>query len=300
MAEKEPEEVIEEEKTGNATTIALVIIMILIAAGLYMQIQPKSQTYDYTLTVAGVPVYSQIPLEEIQYLRIIALFNESGKAATTCNFELYALSTVISDGYGINIEEGDKGIYIQKNAAYIKGNDEDDILQACNVFLCMREGIECSEGLWGVKDSIVDARMVNVILDKDLRGTALQGHGEIMGALGYIQEENRLTDFNGDGRIEEWEVEKSLIKIFQYIKDGDECKIQHTTTMLQKLNTTNETFKCGDLHPSITLVGSEKNSIEVRDGDVTVSGDDEHMGSAGIILRDAISPEFVRALYRRD
>ena len=294
----------EEETEGgkgkiSKTVLAVIILFgIAVIAGIYTYMQPV--TYRYTETVAGVNIYSQIPIEDIQYLKIIALFNESGKAATTCNFELSAISTVNPNGYKIFIEEGEKGIYVHKKEAYIKGSTEEDVLQACNVFSCLREGIECSGGLWSVRESIIDARRVNIILDINVRGASLRGHGEIMGALGYIQAENKMKDLNGDGRIERWEIEENLIKIFQYIKEGDNCSLQRTTTSFQKLNVTNETFKCSELHPSIMLLKSEKNAIEVKNGDVIISGDDDHIGSACIILRDAISPEFIRSLYRMD
>ena len=89
-------------------------------------------------------------------------------------------------------------------------------------------------------------------------------------------------------------------KIFPHIKENNECKLQPISTTFQTLNATNETFNCNELHPSIILMKSERNAIEVNNGDVIISGDDDHIGSACIILRDAVSPEFIRSLYRMD
>ncbi|OYT40196.1 MAG: hypothetical protein B6U86_04570 [Candidatus Altiarchaeales archaeon ex4484_43] len=285
-----------EEKGKISRAILAVIILSGIAVMAIHLKQPV--TYPYTSVVAGVNVHSQIPISEIQYLKNIALFNNSNKAATTCNFELYAISTVDRYGYRVFIEKGEKGIYVQRNAAYIKGNTDREILQACNVFSCIREGIECPENLWEIRDIIVNSKRINVILDINLKGPALRGYGDVLGALGYIQGENVLRDMNGDGRIEKWEVEENLIKIFPHIKEDNECKLQPISTALQKLNATNETFNCSGLHPSIMLTKAEKNAIEVKNGDVIISGDDDHIGSACIILRDVISPEFIRSLYR--
>lgn len=289
-----------EEAEGEKGKISKAILAVIILSGIaVMAIHLKQPvTYPYTSTVAGVNVYSQIPISEIQYLKNIALFNNSNKAATTCNFELSAISTVDRYGYRVFIERGEKGIYVQRNAAYIRGNTDREILQACNVFSCIREGIECPDNLWEIRDIIVNSKRINVILDINLKGPALRGYGDVLGALGYIQGENVLRDINGDGKIERWEVEENLIRIFPHIKEDNECKLQPISTAFQKLNATNETFNCSELHPSIMLTKAEKNAIEVKNGDVIISGDDDHIGSACIILRDAISPEFIRSLYR--
>jgi len=289
-----------EEAEGEKGKISKAILAVIILSGIaVMAIHLKQPvTYPYTSTVAGVNVYSQIPISEIQYLKNIALFNNSNKAATTCNFELSAISTVDRYGYRVFIERGEKGIYVQRNAAYIRGNTDREILQACNVFSCIREGIECPENLWEIRDIIVNSKRINVILDINLKGPALRGYGDVLGALGYIQGEHVMRDINGDGKIERWEVEENLIRIFPHIKEDNECKLQPISTAFQKLNATNETFNCNELHPSIMLTKAEKNAIEVKNGDVIISGDDDHIGSACIILRDAISPEFIRSLYR--
>ncbi|RLI93267.1 MAG: hypothetical protein DRO89_00435 [Candidatus Altiarchaeales archaeon] len=285
-----------EEKGKISKAILAVIILSGIAVMVIHLKQPV--TYPYASTVAGVNVHSQIPISEIQYLKNIALFNNSNKAATTCNFELSAISTVDRYGYRVFIERGEKGIYVQRNAVYIRGNTDREILQACNVFSCIREGIECPENLWEIRDIIVNSKRINVILDINLKGPALRGYGDVLGALGYIQGENVLRDINGDGKIERWEVEENLIRIFPHIKEDNECKLQPISTAFQKLNATNETFNCSELHPSIMFTKAEKNAIEVKNGDVIISGDDDHIGSACIILRDVISPEFIRSLYR--
>ncbi len=286
-----------KEERLSKTVVAVVILFGVAAVlGIYLNIKPV--TYSYTARVAGVNVYSSIPLEDILDMKSIVLFNNSNKAAVTCNFELSAISHVDRGGYKVFVEGGEQGIYVHGDSVYIRGVSDEEVLQACNVFSCIRENITCSGDLWGVRDSILDSRKVNVILDVNVRGAGLRGYGELLGALGYVQGENVMVDLNGDGRIERWEIERNLVKIFPHIRDGDECKVQPISTTLQKLNATNETFKCSELHPSITLLNSGENAIRGSDGDVVISGDDDHIGSACIILRDAISPEFIRSLYR--
>lgn len=48
--------------------------------------------YPYETVISGVKINSEIPLEEIQNYKTIALLNSSNNAAITCNFELSAIS----------------------------------------------------------------------------------------------------------------------------------------------------------------------------------------------------------------
>ncbi|MBN2014993.1 MAG: hypothetical protein JW778_07420 [Candidatus Altiarchaeota archaeon] len=293
-----PSEATEEKKTSKAVISVIFLLVAMAAVSIYSTMQPVG--YKYTSTVAGVSVHSQIPLEELQYRENVALYNNSDPAAVTCNFELSAISIQDRLGYKILIEQGEQGIYIQTDKAYIRGMNYEETLQTCNIFSCLREGIECPSNLWSIRDSILKEKKINIAIDNELRGSAVQGYGDIMGALGYIQAENQMEDIDGNGRIENWELEESLIKIFPYIMEGDECKLQPITTGLQKLNATNETYNCRTLSPAIILQKADENKIDVNGDRMTIMGDDEHVGSAAIIVRDVISPELIRSLYGLD
>jgi hypothetical protein len=284
----------EEKKTSKAVIFVIFLLVAMAAVSIYSKMQPVS--YRHTSTVAGVGVYSQIPLEELQYRENVALYNNSDPAAITCNFELSAISIQNRLGYKILIEQGEQGIYIQTDKAYIRGMNYEETLRACNIFSCLKEGIECPSNLWSIRDSILKEKKINIAIDSELRGEAIQGYGDIMGALGYIQAEN----IDGNGRIENWELEESLIKIFPYIMEGSDCKLQPITTGLQKLNATNETYNCNILSPAIILQKADENRIEVTGDRIIIMGDDEHVGSAAIIVRDVISPELIRSLYGLD
>ncbi len=299
MTQEETEKEVKE--SGKMSRIFLFAVFLLVATSaisIYTRMQPV--TYQNTSMVAGIIVYSQIPLAQLQYLQNIALFNNTNKAATTCNFEISAISNKDRAGYMVFIEEGEQGVYIQRNRAYIRGMTDKEILKACNVFCCIKEGIECSPDLWNIRDIILKEKKINIVLDNELSGSAMRGYGDILAALGYIQGEHIMIDLNGDGRIEKWEIEENLIKIFPHIKNGSICSPQPITTSFQKLNATNETFNCDDLSPAIILLKSDENRIDIRGNRIIISGDDEHVDSASIIIRDVISPEFIRSLYRID
>jgi len=301
MAEETaPTEEPKEEKTSKTTLIAV----LLIAAGALVVLlsQLNTQNYTYNTEVAGVAVHSQVPLSDIQNIRNIALYNNTDKAALTCNFELAALTTRDATGYKVLVERGDAGLFILKNRAIIRGKTDDDIIHACNVFSCLQQGIECSSGIWNLSALILEKKQINVMLDKNLRGSAMRGYGDVLGALGYIQAGSvKYEDVNNDGKIDKKDIEVNLIKIFPHIKDGNSCAIQPITTNFQKLNETdNETFECDKLWPAIVFMKSNVSRIYYEGGQLIVAGDDERVGSGAIIVRDALSPEFIRKYYNLD
>lgn len=298
MAEETaPTEEPKEEKTSKTTLIAV----LLLAAGALLVLfsQLNTQNYTYNTEVAGVAVHSQIPLSDIQNIRNIALYNNTDKPAITCNFEIAALTTRDATGYKVLVERGDSGLFILKNRAYIRGKTDDDIIHACNIFSCLQQGINCSSGMWEIRDLILEKKQINVMLDKDIRGSAMRGYGDVLGALGYIQAANIvLEDVNNDSKINKEDIEASLIKIFPHIKDANSCAIQPITTQYQKLNETdNETFECDKLWPAIIFMKSNVSRIYFKGGQLIVAGDDERVGSGAIIVRDALSPEFIRSYY---
>jgi hypothetical protein len=301
MAEETaPTEEPKEEKTSKTTLIAV----LLIAAGALVVLfsQLNTQNYTYNTEVAGVAVHSQIPLSDIQNINNIALYNNTDKAALTCNFEIAALTTRDATGYKVLVERGDAGLFILKNRAYIRGKTDDDIIRACNIFSCLQQGINCSSGIWDIRNLILEKKQINVILDKNLRGSAMRAYGDVLGALGYIQASNIvLADVNNDSKVDKKDIEASLIKIFPHIKDGNSCALQPITTQYQRLNeTNNETFDCDKLWPAIVLKKSNTSRIDYAGGQLIISGNDESVGAGAIIVRDALSPEFIRKYYNLD
>lgn len=290
------EEKPKEEKANPWVAIGILLIAVTAFISIYSNFSAKN--YVYNNEVMGVRVYSMIPLTELQNYRNIALYNNSNRGAITCNFEIAAISTRDIAGYKVLIEEGEEGLFIEGDRAYIRGKTEDEILKACNVFACLIQGIECSPQIWGMREIIIREKKINVVVDSKLRGLALQGYGDVLGALGYIQAENAMFDLNGDGRISKEEIEENLIKIFPHIKEDNICRVQPITTQFQKLNATNETFRCDSLRPAIVLMKSDKNVIYAEGSRLIIAGDDERVGAGAIIVRDAISPEFIRSLYR--
>lgn len=295
--ETAPTEVPAEEKTSKTTLIAV----LLLAAGAVVLLisQLSAPSYTYNSEVAGVGVHSQVPLSSLQDIRYIALYNNTDAAATTCNFELAALSTSSSSGYKVLVESGDAGVFILRDRAYIRGRTDDEIIRACNVFACIQQGIECSATMWNMSTLIREKKQINVMLDKNLRGSAMRGYGDVLGALGYIQAGSVVyEDVNGDGKINNADIEVNLIKIFPHIKDGNICAIQPITTTYQRLNETdNETFECDKLWPAIVFQKSNVSRIYYEGGQLIVAGDDDRVGAGAIIVRDALSPEFIRKYY---
>ena len=278
--------------------------LILVAAAILLTIvclaclQSEPEDYTYVQSIAGVTVYSQIPLEDLAFKQSIALYNASGRIETTCNFEISALSENNPNGYKVSVEDGGFGVYIDRNQAKIMGETDSQTLHACNVFNCLREEITCPGNMWDIREIILDEREINIAIDTKVAGEGAQGYGEILGAIGYLQSKYASTDFNGDGKLDGDELNRSIIKIFPYLKEGDNCTIQPMMTSLQVLNASNKTVPCSSLSPAIILENSDINQITLIGKTLTVTGDDAHINSASVIVRDLLSPEFIRRLYR--
>lgn len=286
----------EREKSISKTfIIGLILIFVVIGITLFLNL--NTQGYKYKIEVAGVPVYSKIPLDDFAGINVFFLKKNPDMAATICNLELSAVSDVKEFGYRVLIESGNKGIYIGNSETYIRGDNYDEILMACHSFICLNKGINCSEDMYKIVGAIIKKRVANVIIGENISGAGLRGYAEIMGALGYLQAA-QLRDLNRDSIIDKNETRKTLILILPYIQNGTKCDLKPITTRLQKYNQTNTSVDCYIVTPSIRLVKSDKRAIRFENGDLILEGSDEDLNTESIIVRDIIAPEFYISTLR--
>ncbi|HIE33924.1 MAG TPA: hypothetical protein EYP86_02145 [Candidatus Altiarchaeales archaeon] len=286
----------EREKSISKTfIIGLILIFVVIGITLFLNL--NTQGYKYKIEVAGVPVYSKIPLDDFAEINVFFLKKNPDMAATICNLELSAVSDVKEFGYRVLIESGNKGIYIGNSETYIRGDNYDEILMACHSFICLNKGINCSEDMYKIVGAIIKKRVANVIIGENISGAGLRGYAEIMGALGYLQAA-QLRDLNRDSIIDKNETRKTLILILPYIQNGTKCDLKPITTRLQKYNQTNTSVDCYIVTPSIRLVKSDKRAIRFENGDLILEGSDEDLNTESIIVRDIIAPEFYISTLR--
>ncbi len=274
----------------------LVIAVIGIGIAGYLYFGSNSR-YPYETVISGVKINSEIPLEEIQNYKTIALLNSSNNAAITCNFELSAISDNNIMGYLVKIENGKNGVYINQRIAYIRGETDDEILNACHAFACLRDGIICPDNLADIRDIILNSDQMNIILDSNVTGKGISAYTEILYALGYLQA--TLIDYNKDGSIDREEIDKNDIWICPYLKDGETCKSQPCRNIVKILNATNETRNC-NIEPGIYIQVSDNNEIRIEGGKIILSGDEDHIHTEAIIVRDILSPKWIRAMYGLD
>jgi hypothetical protein len=274
----------------------LPVAIIVLFAVIYLMSRPQTTTHY----VSGVKVVSEIPLEEFQKARYdyIALYNTTvTKAELTCKFGLSAISKPDIRGYRIKIGEGDTGVYLGRREASIKGVGQQEMLDACHAFMCLREGINCSEFSvlrWFVKN----ADSMSVLLDSDAGMEGGRGYAEVIGVLSFMQ--SRRVDVNGDGFLNQSEIDANEFFIYPFVMENDTCIPQPFHNLVENWTGGNETYDCGSIAPAIVFQISTEKSIKVDGDRIVLSGDDRALHDEAIILRDTLAPEWIRRIYGFD
>ncbi|MBN2250758.1 MAG: hypothetical protein JW724_01615 [Candidatus Altiarchaeota archaeon] len=279
----------------SKTKITAAGLIIVIIAALAFHMLQDADKPRYLTKVAGVEVYSSISLERFMEKNTVALYTTGDKAATTCNFEIRAVSNLDVSGYRIYPERKPLEIVLDRQDAYIRGESDEDLLKACHAFICLREGIECPSNIMDIKNITLKRNEMILVIDNQSYGKAIQGFTEISGALGFLQAQ--LVDADKNGVVTEEEVNESKIHIFPYIMEGDTCNLQPFQDALQITNITNATTEC-DFKWGIYITPSRKNAITIDGMKILISGDENHIYAASVIVRDILSPEYIRFLNR--
>jgi len=247
----------------------------------------NGQEYKYSETIGGIPVYSDIPLSEVENWNGMILGHKNDTSARGCVLEISSVLSSSREGPEVNVEKSDvTRIYIRENSANIKGSNDDDIRNACHIFVCIKEGIKCPGNLNKIKDVMGSDRLITVV-GEDVQGAGVRGYAEIMIALGYLQAENLDR---GKASF-----------IVPYLKQGGVCKLQPFRNQYQIINETlaNETVNNCDVK-GIFIEKSDKNEIIIEDDRILLLGDDKHLYSESIIVSDVIAPELRLKMHQQN
>ena len=278
----------------KALYAAGIIVILAAAYYAYNMFQVTEAPVLLTRTV-GVPVYSKITLDTFREKKSVGLHTMTGKAETTCNFEISAVSVADRKGYDIKIERAPQEIVLDKTSAFIRGETDDEVLEACHAFVCLREGINCPNDLMSIKSITENSSSLILVVDNKSGSKAVIGYVELLGALGFIQA--HLIDLDRNGIVDGKEINQSTVHIYPYIMQDDLCVLQPSSNALEKLNITNDTTKCSNIKAGIWLTQGDTNEISVDGRKIIVSGDEDHVRIASIIVRDVLSPEWIRFYY---
>jgi hypothetical protein len=255
--------------------------------------------YAYETEISNIPVYSQIPLEDLQKWERIALFRNDNKGATTCNFEIAAISIPDKKGYRVNIKKGPESLYIRRKSAEIRGSNEEEILDSCHVFACLLSGVKCPENFQELRRKIPQENRMNLVLDTRLGSNGIRAYTEILGVLGFIQA--KLVDIDKDKKFSDAEKLMNKVFIYPYMKNGSECGLQPFKNLVQGMIESNESINCDEISSGIFILKSEdegvKNEITVKNNKILLLGDENTIYKEAIILRDIISPKWIRTVY---
>jgi hypothetical protein len=281
-----------ESGDGRAAGVIklLLVFFVVLTALAYFTPKPSEET-----VISGVKVVSEMPLERLQGMQYIALYNTTASPAElTCKFELSAISKPAIKGYKIRIGEGDPGIYLGADEAFIKGRTGAEILSACHVFACLRDGLECPNFML-VDSFFRNADSMSVILDERVGSEGGRGYAEVVGALSFLQ--SRRADANGDWFVNQSEVDANDFFIYPFLMDGDICLTQPFNNLIQNWSGTNQTYECGNIAPAVVFTSSDEGAINVVGNQLVISGSDKQIHTGGIVVRDVIAPEWIRRIY---
>ncbi len=276
----------------NKKIVVVGIIVILVVVYYFS----KNDSYPYQDEISGVPLFSKIPLEKLKEKDKVTVFENKDPAAITCNFEISAISTLDANGYKVYVEEDGMGVYLHSGTAYIKGENSDEILSACHAFSCLLSGVTCPDNFFDIRKALSHDKNLTLVLDMELGQKGVEAYAELLGVLGFIQA--KLVDINQDGEISDQEKELNDLFIRAYINDNSSCDLQQFTNLIQEAPLGNETIDCAEIPSGIFLLKSQQAEIKVDGHKVLLLGDENNIYQEAIILRDILSPEWIRVLYQ--
>ena len=277
--------------------LMIALVAVVVSGALYLN-STLDQPQLLNKTVMGVKVYSKIPLSSFSDKKVLGLHTYNGTTAeTTCNFELSSTSSSVDrKGYDVQIERKPQSIFLDRNGAFINGETDDEILAACHAFLCLRDNISCPSNLMDARELYLRNKEMLIIVDNRTSSSGLRGFTELLAELGYIQA--KLADTNKNGVLEASEIQNNTYHIYPYIMEGDNCVLQQFKSAIQSFNITNNTAPCIGFTSGIYISPSSHNQIQIEGRKILISGDDDHLFTESVIVRDILEPEWIRAYYK--
>lgn len=291
-----------EEKTILFGVI-IAFVGILLGYGGYNFLINRQENYPYQDEISQVKIYSKIPIKNLEFwsnwdrIALLKSDESSGKGGITCNFEISAISPQSREGYKVQVEKGNKGIYIHEKFAYIRGNTDDEILQSCHVFSCLISKVKCPENFLEFQEKIPYENEMNLILDTKLGAAGVKAYSEILGVFGFIQA--IIVDIDKDRKFSEYEKSINKVFIYPYLKNGSECKLQQFKNLVQE-SKGNESKICENISSGIFLLSSQEtqgSEIKIQDNKIFIYGNENTIYKGAVIVRDILSPEWIRTVY---
>jgi len=276
-----------DEKKANYTPIIWILIFLIVvvfSAYTYLSLTrplgPEDDTYPYSSRVLGIDVKSKIPFDSLQNFKTITLLNSSDKAIMSCNYELSALSVLDRKAYLVKIEQDNPGVYIRDDGAWIRGRNNQEVLTACTVFACLREGITCPENLMRIPEILASQERVNLIIDGNLGEKTFQrGIVTIGYAMGMLQSQSKAP-------------------IYTWLMYNNTCFLATVlnTSGLSKPNGT-EDVSCDSLG-GIYLLNSDRGEIKIHSDRIMLEGNDDQVYAETVIVQNIIAPNLRERLSK--
>jgi len=284
----------------SSSKVVLVLVFLAVA---FLSYRYFSQLGLNPAEAYGVKVVSDKPVGDYVNLinsRGVTLLKTSTKGGLTCGFQFSATLSSMQGGYPVNMEEGEQGIYLYDKEAFIKGMTEDEMVTACNAFSCIANNITCPDNVAVLAKMFSSVEEMNIVVENYTNPAGVRAYSELLGVLSFMQAEK--LDVNMDGAISEFElnnVSGNFLAIRPYVMSGGTCYPVPLLNLYQNFNPEeNLTVSCSSLYNTIFIVNSTENKIAVDGSNVILYGDDDHLYKESVILRDAMSPKWIRVFYQ--
>jgi len=290
-------------KSGGSSSsskilLAVFFIVVVFLSYRFFSAQSPAPVYAY-----GVKVVSDKPLGEYTSAiqsKGLTLLDTELRGGITCNFELLAALPRSLSGYRISVEEGEQGIFLYEKEGFIKGMSEREVVTACNAFVCIAGNITCPSSVADLGKVFSNVDELNIVLDSNGGQSGGMAYAELLGVLGFMQA--KKIDVNKDNVISDFELNNmsgNFIAIRPYLKYNNTCRPQPLNNLVERFTPDeNLTVECSLLSETIFVLNSSENKIVVEDSNIYIYGDESHVYPEAVIVRDALAPDWVRALYQ--
>ncbi|MFH1789281.1 MAG: hypothetical protein ABH834_07865 [Candidatus Altiarchaeota archaeon] len=286
-----------EKESGRKAVIVIVLAFVFFVVG-YVLTKPSvgpvtPGEYPLHEVLYGAQVYSKIPPRDVSNWIGYVLFESNVSGALACNLQLSTLKpSPPARPYAIEIERGEKGIFIDERGAVIRGNSSADVLYNCHVLSCLISNVSCPDNLGVIQTIMWETYDLNIVIDSEMSGSAMAAYAELLGPIGFYQISR--ADLDGDGELEDWEAANNKVFIRPFVRFNDSCVPQPLKNFVQDTNFSGAPARDCDISPAIYIEESDTVSEIVVEGEkIILRGNPITLRAEAMIVGNIIATDWI-------